>query len=357
MPAFETALALVRQGIKTRAFPSASVAIGKGNEIYSLAVYGDASTYPHRVPADVNTLYDMASLTKLMATTFVALKLVEQRQICLSDTLSDYYDTPPDKSNITILQLMTHTSGIPAHFMLDGMIDCPEQAAQKILDSKLVAVPGTEVVYSCMGYILLGQLLERVAGESLDVLAENTVFKPLRMYRTGFLPHDANIAATEWNEAMGCYLHGIVHDENARALCGVSGNAGVFSTIGDTARFAAMLSMRGRTGRTDHAGKEWFISPEIFEKAVTNHTTGLSESRGLGFKLSDDRIGEFDDQFSSGSYGHTGYTGTSIRVDAKTGIYAVLLTNRVHFGRDNTQIISIRRDFHNSVISEASRIL
>lgn len=333
----DKALAFIRQQVEAGIIPSAAIAIGRGEEVYAMEALGNACVYPAPEAADIDTLYDMASLTKVMATAMVALKLSEQGRISLSDTLGGYLPAPHDKQDITLTNLLTHTSGLPAHIMLEEQAQKPEDALPLLFGLALERPSGTEVIYSCLGYIILGIILEQAGGAPLDVLAGELVFGPLGMRDTYFNPRTGNVAATELDAKSGNYLTGIVHDENARFLGGVAGNAGLFSTVGDCCKFAAMLSRSGRG----------FLPRPVFNRMVMNHTRSMAESRGLGFSLFDGRplsCGEF---FTPGSYGHTGFTGTSVWVDADTGLYVVLLTNAVHFGRDRTAFFRSRRIFHN----------
>jgi CubicO group peptidase (beta-lactamase class C family) len=274
-----------------------------------------------------------------------ALKLAWEGKLSLFDGIGATIDAPEDKRGITLIELLTHTGGLNAHVMLRERIREPAEAVGHILSLPLVRAPGTDVVYSCLGYIVLGEILERAGGATLDRLAAKYVFEPLGMSRTGFNPKGEDIASTERDDA-GVALTGTVHDENARFLGGLAGNAGLFSTAGDVAKFAAMLASGGM-----HEGRE-YLPPALYALAVRNHTPGMAESRGLGFSIADGRplsCGEF---FPLGTFGHTGYTGTSFWVDAESGLYAVLLTNAVHFGRNREAFFRARRIFHNIVITE-----
>jgi CubicO group peptidase (beta-lactamase class C family) len=339
------ALSFIRMQVEEGVIPSAGVAIGRLDDVYSLEVFGNACVYPVPEPASADTLYDMASLTKTMATAMVALKLAEQGRISLIDTLGDYLSVPSDKQEITLMNLMTHTSGLPAHILIEEQAKNPEEALALLLNLPLERPPGTEVIYSCLGYIILGKILELAGGAPLDSLSKDMVFEPLNMKSTCFNPRCSHVAATEPDIKTGNYLKGTVHDENARFLGGVAGNAGLFSTVGDSAKFAAMLS-RGGQG---------FLPRPVYNRMVMNHTEGKAESRGLGLSLADGRplsCGEF---FSPGSCGHTGYTGTSIWVNADTRLYEVLLTNAVHFGRERSAFFRARRIFHNLASIEYDR--
>lgn len=243
---------------------------------------------------------------------------------------------------------MTHTSGIAAHFHLTDWTDDPAKAVDVILAQPLVARPGEATIYSCMGYILLGKILEQVGGQHLDRLARDWVFDPLGMTRTTYRP-EGDIAPTEWDSINGRLICGTVHDENARFLKGISANAGVFSDLDDMIRFAVMLACGG-----SQADGSAFLSPAMYRLATTNQTPGKSEHRGLGFQLAGD--GSFmGDLFPAGSFGHTGFTGTSLAVDPSSGLYVVLLTNRVNPTRDNLAIIRFRKIFHNAIIAAFSR--
>jgi CubicO group peptidase (beta-lactamase class C family) len=196
-----------------------------------------------------------------------------------------------------------------------------------------------------MGYILLGFILEKVYGKPLDKLAKEFVFAPLGMNHTGYCPTGGNIAATEINAATGLPLTGTVHDENARFMKGVSANAGLFSDAGDVMRFAAMLSSGGTP----------LINPATLRLAIKDRTPGHDIHRGLGFHISGGPGSFMGDLFPAASFGHTGFTGTSLAVDPETGLYAVLLTNAVHPKRGNPAAQRFRRLFHNRVFAAAFR--
>lgn len=350
---------VLKQGLAQKAFPSAAVAVGRGYDTYLSLVMGDKTTQPVPETADERTLYDMASLSKLMSTTMVALRLLEEGKLLLSDPLSLYFtadelkNAPEGRANVTVFDLMTHTSGITPHMALWTLTKHPSEAVEAILASPPVCQRGAQVHYSCMGYILLQNILERITGEGLDTLAKRMVFDPLGMHHTTYRPTDSNIATTEYSTMRHLYIKGEVHDENAHYLGGVSGNAGVFSTLYDTARFAAMLSCRGNTPHSR------FLTETTFALATKNFTPGLSEARGLGFQLKPPMpaLSAMGDLMSEGSYGHTGFTGTSLYVDAKTGLWVALLTNAVHFGRDKTAFFRYRRLFHNAAVSDFDAVM
>lgn len=346
MERFSHALSLLENAVREGVCPSAAVAVGAGDQLLCQAVCGSARTVGGAVPANLQTRYDMASLTKILSTTMVAFRLLEEGRLRLYDTAGYFFGADAANSDITVLQLMTHTSGLAPHIMLRDFISDPADAVRLILDSALVCPPGSQVHYSCMGYIVLGKILEKIGDAPLDELAREYVFAPLGMARTGYLPEGDNIAATEVVD--GSCLCGVVHDENARFLNGVSGNAGVFSDLFDCAAFAAMLACGGRAkGRA-------FLSPAMLRAALRNYTPGFNENRGLGFQHPG-ACSFFGDLFPPESFGHTGFTGTSLAVDPISGLYVVLLTNRVHPTRENTRLIRFRSLFHNAVMAEFTR--
>ena len=227
-----------------------------------------------------------------------------------------------------------------------------------LLSVPLEHAPGTQVVYSCMGFILLGKMLERISGKTLDVLAREEVFGPLGMAHTGYHPLDAgtdysaNTAYTERNPLTGEWLIGQVHDENARFLGGVSGNAGVFSDLRDSIRFARMLAGRGVLG-----GKT-YLPRCIFDASIRNYTPGLEENRGLGFQLANGWYSCSGQFFPQAGFGHNGFTGPHIFVDPGSGLWTVLLLNRVHPTRENAEHLRVRRILHTLIaIGLEERIL
>lgn len=351
---FERSAAWVRRAVEERQIPSAALCIGVGDRVMVSEAHGVTAWTGEGRAVDADTLYDMASCSKVMATTMIALRMIARGELDLADTLPRYFgdEVPPDKRNVTIAHLMTHTSGFNPHFLLeDATAGAPEDAVRALLREPLVSPVGAQVHYSCMGYILLGLLLERAAGARLDELARREVFEPLGMTRTGYHPLDRpidarNTAYTERRAADGAWLCGRVHDENAFFLNGIAGNAGVFSTLTDCARFARMLAGHGTLeGRT-------YLPRCIFDEAIRNHTPGMEENRGLGFHLANGYQSYTGAFFDQRAFGHTGFTGTHFCVSPETGLFVVLLTNRVHPTRENAAHLRIRRVLHTLVQCE-----
>ncbi len=364
---------MCREAIEKYYVPSAVCAIGDKNGVYYKKAFGYSRVIMNEdrpdgvfsgpipdnaIPATLDTVYDMASLSKLISTTMVVLRLIEEGEMTLPDTVSRFFpDAPEDKRGITVKQLMTHCSGIPAHFPIQAECEKGYDPAHAVLNYPLKYEAETKVEYSCMGYILLAKMAEVCTGKPLDLLADELVFKPLKMNRTGYNPMNserfkgADIATEEWSPRFEHYIHGNVHDENARCIGGVSGNAGVFSCIDDLCNFAAMLSGHGTFN-----GKQ-FLSNQTFERAITNYTPYGPEMRGLGFQLTTGGFNAAGDLYAPLSYGHNGFTGTSLYVDRQTGMFVILLTNRVHYTRQSDGLYRFRRRLHNAATADYTRMI
>lgn len=342
MKNFEQVCRLVRQGLDDGAYPSACLSVGIRGSVCVRQTFG---------PARETTLYDIASLSKIVGTTMIAFRFLEERRLRLYDTVEQFFPAPEDKKGITVLQLMTHTSGLPAHFYLSEEADGPGDAVRAILAHPLEHAPGALPVYSCMGYILLGRILEQIGGQSIDRLAQEYVFEPLGLTHTTYRPA-GDVAPTERDPATGELLRGAVHDENARFLGGLSGNAGIFSDLCDMTRFVQMLALGGKLPDGTQ-----FLSPATLRAALVNRTPGAGhEFRGLGFNLAGSPSNFLGDLMSPRAYGHTGFTGTSIAVDPDTGLFVVLLTNRVCPTRENGKLIRMRSLIHNAAAAAAGRM-
>lgn len=336
--------ALIRQGLEQGAYPAAAVAVGIGDKTYLKQTYGSCAQ---------STLFDMASCSKIIGATMIAFRFLEEGLLRLYDSVELFFpDAPADKKDITILQLLTHTAGIVPHFYLSDYAATPEEAARAILNYPLESAPGTAPSYTCMGYILLGKILESIGGAPLDVLAQKYVFDPMALAHTTYRP-TGDVAPTERDPETGELICGVVHDENARFLKGISANAGIFSDINDMERFAKMLALGGKL-----PGEEAYLSPAMLRTALVNRTpNSTGEFRGLGFNLAHSPKNFLGDLMSSRAYGHTGFTGTSFAIDPETGLWVVLLTNRVCPTRENVKLIRLRSLIHNAAAAEASRLV
>lgn len=336
---------LLAEGLREGCFPGAVAACGNRDTVFALSCTGKISENGSDVNAD--TRYDMASLSKVIGPTMVALRAIEDGDLTLWDRLDRFFpDCPQDKAPITIRHLMTHTAGFAPAFWLSEEAAGPEDALRALLAHPLATPIGAEVHYSCMGYITLGKVLETIYGKPLNVLAQERVFQPLGMAHTCYCPENKeNIAATEVDKATGTPWQGIVHDENARFLRGVSGNAGVFSDIHDMIKLAQMLA-RGGDG---------YLSRGMLQKAIALQAGDDSVHRGLGFHLAGTPENYMGDLFPAESFGHTGFTGTSLAIDPHTGFFVILLSNRVHPTRESTALFRFRRRLHNVLYAAATR--
>ena len=338
--------AILEDGLRDGCYPGAVAACGCGDAVFAISHVGKISENGPEVNAD--TRYDMASLSKIIGPTMLALRAIEDGDLTLYDRLDRFFpDCPEDKKNITIRHLMTHTAGFAPAFWLSEVANSPEDALRAILERPLDTPVGAEVHYSCMGYITLGKVLETVYGKPLNVLARERVFEPLHMVNTCYCPENKdNIAATEVDKETGVAWQGIVHDENARFLRGVSANAGVFSDIHDMIKLAQMLA-RGGDG---------FLSRGMLQKAIAFQEGDKDVRRGLGFHLAGTPENFMGDLFPATSFGHTGFTGTSLAIDPHTGFFVILLSNRVHPTRETTKLFRFRRRMHNMLYAAYTKV-
>lgn len=340
---FAQAEQVILRGLRQGDFTAASLLVGQGDRVLYRRAFGRLSMEEDAPLCNEQTRYDLASITKPLVVGMLTLRALESGKLCLWDQLGTFLDAPEDKQQITIKQILTHTAGFPTGIHLWKMSVSPDRAAEALLNVPLLFEPGTRVQYCCAGYILLGLLLECLYDMPLNELATQEVFWPLKMRSTGYLPEDGNIAATEMQDDGYC-LQGVVHDENARFLGGVSGNAGVFSNMDDLALFMQMLASEGRLPDGSR-----YLSPATVHLAMRNHTEGLGQGRGLGFYLPAYDNGYTGDLFPPETIGHTGFTGPSITLNPQTGLYIILLTNRVCPSRDSQGIYRLRRLLHNAI--------
>ena len=341
---------IIRVGIAEGASPGAAIAVGRYGRLVHLRGYGTLDYAPDSPSVDAATMYDLASLTKVVATTTVAMILEEQGKLDLKRAVHLYlpeFDAP-DKAGITVEMLLTHSGGLeagaPLYLKYRGRADYLAQINARPLKS----IPGTATVYSDWDMVLLQAVIERITGEPLDQLAAEKVFRPLGMLNTLFNPDTADaalrhrIAATAIDSLRGGLLQGTVHDGNAWALGGVSGHAGLFSSVRDLATFSQFL-LDGGT----YDGVR-VLAPTTIAR-WTNRQSNLS-SRALGWDTptANSSAGRF---FGARTFGHTGFTGTSIWIDPERGLFVVLLTNRVNSHGASTRHVQLRRDVADAVQS------
>lgn len=347
MGKLDYAFELIEYGISKNYFPGAAAAVGHKKGISKIEHYGNRCLIPNKLPIERDTLFDMASLTKVIATNTLFMIFLEKGLISLFDKVSQYVEYFKDekKADITLFNLLTHTAGLPAFGPLYRLCRDFEDAVKFISKEKLVYMPGSRVVYSDYGFILLKYILESVGQDSFDNLCRKYIFEPLDMKNTCFNPKSSNVAATEIELESGKTLMGVCHDENGRFFNGISGHAGLFSNIEDMTKFASMLINKG-----NYKNRK-LISRAAFMTMIQNYTEGFEENRALGWCVKGRTISSGGDIISPKAFGHTGFTGTSIWTDIENDIYIVLLTNRVHPTRENNNIIRFRRIFHNAVMA------
>ncbi len=324
----ETIDRVVTRGIKAGGFPGAAVVVGrKGNAVWEKG-FGrvDWAASSSHVSA-TETIYDLASLTKVIGTTTAVMILYDEGRIKLDAPVVTYLPefTGGYKDSVTVRQLLEHRSGLPADRDLWRIAHSPAEARQVVLEAPLECKPGQCYIYSDLGAITLGMMVERVTGQGLDVFLHERVFAPLGMVNTFFKPADSvksRVAPTEVSPPRGYPLQGEVHDENAYALGGVAGHAGLFSTASDLSIFAQMIL----------EGGEYKGVRIVGDSTVKLFTTRAAGSRALGWAMADGQWGS-GRFMSEGSFGHVGYTGTSLWIDPDREMFVILLTNRVHAAR------------------------
>ncbi len=358
--------ALLRDGIHAGDFPSAVDLVAERGRIRFTEALGDAARAPVLRAATPTTIYDLASLTKPLVTGLLCARLQERGGLSLDEPIARHLDAfaIDDKATLTPRQLLTHTSGLPAWLPLyletDGVA---ARALEVIARTPLVAAPGTRVIYSDLGFITLGLLLERIGGAPLAALAREEIFAPLRLTRTGFNPAPElrdEIAASESNgndhERRMCAANapdgsarrdyqgwrkevvwGTVHDGNAHFLGGVAGHAGLFSDADETYRLARQFI----------AGESELLTDETCTRFRTNLTDGLNEARSFAWQLAATPDSTAGTTLASDAFGHLGFTGTSCWIDAAQQRVFILLTNRTHESASPfVNLNRTRREFH-----------
>ena len=328
---FSRADQVILKGLRDQAYTAACLLVGCGQRVVYRRSYGRLSNEEYAPRANEQTRFDLDSVTKPLVTGMLALRAMEAGKLCLNDPLDTFLHAPEGKKDITIAQLLCHTSGLQPDLPLAQAAVTPENAAQAIINAPLLAQPGQQVAYGSSGYILLGQLLECLYDMELSELAMQEIFWPLKMQHTAFLPKDGNIAVTDDD--------GVVFDNNACFFGGVSGHAGVFSTMDDLALWLQMLSAQGELPDGSR-----YLSKASVALLAKEWVPG----RSLGFAIPGS-TGFTGDLFPSETIGHTGATGCSVALDPTTGVYVVFLTNRVCPDPVNPAIHRIRRLLHNAV--------
>lgn len=355
---------IVSVGMAQGAAPGVAVAVGRWGRLVHLRAYGRIDVATDAAPVTDSTMFDMASLTKVVATTTAAMILEDEGRLNVDAPVHTYLPevNAPDKSGITVHMILTHSGGFEAFAPLWREYRGRAAYLAQINARPLAYVPGDSTVYSDWDFVLMGLIIERITGMPLDEFVASRVWQPLHLRDTGFnplasgpLPADSactaafrpdhplldRIAFTEIDTAYRhTHVHGIVHDENACALGGVAGHAGLFSSARDVAVFCQMLLNGGQYGGVR------LIQPTTVARWTARQTRRSSRALGWDTPAPGSSAGRY---FSSRSFGHTGFTGTSIWVDPERGLFVVLLTNRVDPTRANMREGPLRRDIADAV--------
>lgn len=339
--------AVLDRGLADRAYPGAVAVVGDRHTVLATVAVGHLDWAPSPT-TDVNTMWDLASLTKVIGTTTALMQLWAEHRVDLDAPVERYLPefVGPHKQLVTVRHLLTHSSGLPAWRPLYKEATSPADALRLLYDTPLDTLPGVRMVYSDLGAMLLGKIVERVSGEPLDVYLRRHVFAPLGMTSTMFNPPKrllARIAPTERDPWRGRLVHGEVHDENAYFLGGVSGHAGLFSSAADLSRFARMY-LQG--GRLDGAR---IVTPAAIDTFTHVQDSALS-NRALGWEVPNGS-NSAGHRLSARAFGHTGFTGTSIWIDPARDLFVILLTNRVDPTRDNPRLGPVRVQLADAIAS------
>ena len=342
------------------AFPGAFAVVGTRAGVLAEYGVGQLDWAPTPRP-DEHTLWDLASLTKVVGLTTAMMQLVEQHRVDLDAPLQRYIPdwTGPNKNRVTVRNLLTHTSGLPAFKAYDEITHDPDSLAKLMFSTPLDTIPGVRMVYSDIGAYMLGKLVERVTGQTLDAYVRDHVFVPLKMDETMYRPPASllpRIAPTEFDPKRGGLVRGKVHDERAYYLGGVSAHAGIFSSGHDLARFSRMYLNGGTLDGVR------IVQPATIAQ-FTAYTDSTFSNRGIGWQKPDLPGMKFASPssawaghlMSTRAFGHTGFTGTSIAIDPSRDLFVVLLTNRVDPTRNNNKISEVRRQLADSVVAEFDR--
>jgi CubicO group peptidase (beta-lactamase class C family) len=344
VPALKTnwqpVMQLLDSAVAAGAAPGAVLAVARGDDRF---VYGTGqlgADEPQR--PDSATVYDLASLTKVVALVTMVLFAVDERLIDLDAPIQRYVPgfTGPGKDRVTVRMLLAHASGLPAIRQLYREVSSRAEAFALVDSTPLKYEPGTQETYSDLGAIVLTQAVEGVYGERLDSLAERRIFQPLGMASTRYLPptswHD-RIAPTELEPWRGRVLRGEVHDENAAVMDGVSGHAGLFGSAEDLLKFAEWV-----LGQTGGQPDRPSVRPAVLAEFTRRQHIVPGSTRALGWDMPSSENSSAGTRLSRNSFGHTGFTGTSLWIDPEHQVAIVLLSNRVNPTRDNPRWAPVR---------------
>lgn len=356
--------AAILKAVQNKEIPGAVLAVVRHGKMAWLKAYGNKQIYPTNEAMTTNTIFDMASCSKAMSTAICAMILIERGQLRLLDRVNFYIpsfenwkDQNGQTQNIRIIDLMTHTSGLPPYAPVDSLkkkygAPNPDGVIEYISHCKRDFKPETNFQYSCLNYITLQRIIETISGEKLNVFAKKNIFDVLGMKHTDYCPNSTlcELYAPTEKQPNGVVLKGVVHDPLARIMNGgISGNAGVFSSADDIAILVAALQNGG----------EWnghrILSPLGVKAMRTVPRSVATLGRTLGWDVFSPYASNNGDLFGPNTYGHTGYTGTSIVIDPDNDISVILLTNRVH-PNDSGDVVRLRSLVSNAVAASIVKI-
>jgi len=348
----------LQEAIAAHAFPSASLAVTRGGQILALRAFGRYTFDANSAPSTPETIYDLASVSKVLVTTTMAALLYERGildlEMPLTSVVSEfetaYPDNDPRRSEVTLHMLLAHSSGLPAYEKIFLRAESHDSLLAAAAAVPLAWDPGTHVEYSDIGFILLGLALERLADDSLDHFAQQEIFGPLGLVRTTFTPPHAwrdRIAPTADDRAFRHrIIQGEVQDENASVMGGIAGHAGVFSTASDVAVFANALM---RTNSDRESAARHLLRPETLALFTRRELAPEGTSRALGWDTPS-APSQSGRHLSLAAYGHLGYTGTSLWIDPEREISITLLTNRTWPDCANQAIKQVRPRIHDAIV-------
>lgn len=321
---------IVEEAVRSELIPGAVLLVGHEGKVLHRKAYGSRALIPAREPMTLDTIFDAASLTKVVATTSSIMKLFEEGKLRVNERVTHYLpEFQGGKSDITVRDLLTHFSGLRPDLDLKPAWSGYETGIHRALIDKPVNPPQTKFVYSDINFVLLGEIVRRVSGKPLDEFAGEKIFGPLGMNETGFRPAEKlrpRIAPTEINPLDGKPFRGVVHDDTARFMGGVAGHAGLFTTAADLSLFAQMMIGMGLGANGTRV-----LSPLTIRKFTSPETPADQPIlRGFGWDMDSPFSSNRGELFPIGSYGHTGFTGTSLWIDPVTKTYVILLANSVH---------------------------
>lgn len=317
---------IVEEGLSRKRMPGAVVVVGYRGKIVHRQAYGVRQLEPERLPMTTDTIFDLASLTKPIATATSVMTLIEKEKIQLHEPIATYLPEfgQNEKDKITVYHLLTHQGGLIPDNSIKDYQEGPAKAWERICQLKPTVTPEERFIYSDVGFIVLGKLVEKLSGQPLNVYADETIFKPLGMQETGYLPNQElqkRAATTQQRE--GRWMKGEVHDPRSYLMEGVAGHAGLFSSADDLSVYAQMMIGRGTYGKTR-------ILKEKTVELMTEAYRVPGGLRGLGWDEKSAYSSNRGDLFSDSAFGHGGFTGTAIWIDPAQELFVIFLSNRVH---------------------------